>query len=293
MIIIASAGLNLPRELLAHCQVEETPHQIVVDGALHDVRTVTSTETLREWMRSAKTRPYPLGSSAAEYITLLNQIIKRTNEIVIVTGTRKILGTYDAAIAATRLLSSTKKGVDAQVLDTGLVEFGAGLIAAYCGAAARAGHDIASVVEAGQGLADASTQLCVPNVIDGLVKNGRPDLARGIDAGSGVPIIGMKDGEVRPFGSIAPGETAATKLVELLLQRYKAGSPLWLSVTFGDHAEPAQEVLAGVQRRFDVRYSVIRSMGPAGYLFLGPRSLIMTAHPISAMKLMVRLPAIR
>lgn len=294
VIVTASAGLNLPRELLAYCQVEESPHQIVVDGALHDVRSITSTETLREWMRTAKTLPYPLGSSAAEYMALFNQIVKRTNQIVVVTGTRKILGTYDAAVAATRLLSSAKKGLDARVLDTGLVEFGAGLIAAYCGAAARAGHAIGTVVEAGQALADATTQLCVPNALDGLVKSGRPDLAQGIDASSsGAPIIGMKDGEVRPFGNVETGETAATKLIELLLKRYKAGSKLWLSITFGDYIEPAQELLVRVGRHFDVQYSIVRPMGAAGYLLLGPRSLMLSAHPVSAMKLVVRLPAVR
>src|SRR6185503_16271181 len=77
MIVVASAGLNLSRELLAHCRIEETPQQIVVDGTLHEVRSVTSSAMVQKWLETAAEPPYPLGSSAPEYINLLNDVVKR------------------------------------------------------------------------------------------------------------------------------------------------------------------------------------------------------------------------
>ena len=176
MFVVASAGLNLPRELIEYCRIEETPQQIVVDGTLHDVRSSTSFGQLREWQRTAKVAPYPLGSSAPEYIALFKDLVKRTSEVLVVTGTRKMLGSYDAAVAAVRVITSLRRGVDARVLDTGLVELAAGVIAAYCGASARAGHGMAAILDAGQTLAAASTQLFVPSGRHALLASERSDL---------------------------------------------------------------------------------------------------------------------
>lgn len=292
MIVIASSGLNLPHELIKHCQIEETPHQIVVDGTHHDVRSIASFSLIKQWVKTAKEPPYPLGSSASEYVTLLNELVKRTSEVAIITGTKKILRTYDAAVAAIRVLGSTRKGLDARVLDTGLVELGAGLVAAYCAAAAQAGHSMDAVLEAGKALADASLQICAPNSLAFLLKSGRADLAPGAlpSASSSSPIIGMRDGELRNIGMIAANDSTSEKLVELLLSRYKPGSALWLTVSYSDDPQPARELLATVRKHFDVRYALLSHIGPVAYLFLGSKALILSAHPVEAMRLVVRLP---
>lgn len=292
MIVIVSAGLNLPHELITHCRIEETPHQIVVDGTLHDVRSVTSFSLIEQWVKTAKEPPYPLGSSASEYVALLNELVKRTSEVAIITGTKKILRTYDAAVAAIRVLSSTRKGFDARILDTGLVELGAGLVAAYCAAAALAGHSMQAVIEAGKALADASLQICAPRSLDFLIKTGRADLAQWArtSAGSGTPIIGVRDGELQNVGTVAANESASEKLVEQLRARYKPGSALWLTLSYADDPQPARELLATVRRHFDVRYALVSPIGPAAYLFLGAKGLMVSAHPLEAMRFVVRLP---
>lgn len=292
MIVLASAGLNLPRELTEHCRIEETPQQIVVDGALHDVRSVASFATIKTWRQTAKAPLYTLGSSAPEYVALFGELVKRTSEVLVVTGTRKLLGTYDAAVAATRVLTSMRKRLDARVFDCGLVELGAGIMAAYCGALARAGHGMNSVIEAGQTLSAASAQFCVPYPRDALITSDRADLMPSGIAGTtgGLPIVGLKDGELQSFGAVAKQDQIAKMLVELLLQRYAPGSPLWVTVTYADELTPARDLLALLRQRFDVRYVLIRPFGPAGYLVLGSKSVGVSAHPVAAMNLMVKLP---
>lgn len=307
MIVLASAGLNLPRELTEHCRIEETPQQIVVDGVLHDVRSVPGYATIKSWRSTAKSPPYTLGSSAAEYIALFNALVKRTSEVLVVTGTRRLLGTYDAAVAATRVVTGVRKGLDARVFDCGLVELAAGLMAAYCGASARAGYSMTSIIEAGQTLAAASAQLCVPYPRDALIAKDRADLMpTGLAGAAGsLPIIGLKGGELQSFGTIVqpdpksgpkPGpkpDQIARTLVELLQERYSEGSPLWVTVTYGDELTPARDLLALLRQRFDVRYALIRPFGPAGYLVLGSKAVGVSAHPIAAMNLMVKLPEAR
>lgn len=295
MFVVASSGLNLPHELLEHCRIEETPHQIVVDGTLHDVRSITSFAALKKLKAEAKAPPYPLGSSAPEYITLFNDLVKRTSEVLVVTGTRKMLGTYDAAVAAVRIVAGARKKLDVRVFDTGLVELGAGLIAAYCGASARAGHSLAAVLEAGQTLAAESTQLCVPYPRDAMLASGRSDLMRTAfphQAGS-LPIVGMQDGETRNIGSISEYDQIAQTLVELLAERYTDGSALWVTVTFADELTPARDLLALLRRRFNIRYALVRPLGPPGYLVLGSKAIGISVHPVAAMRLTVNLPVVQ
>ncbi len=294
MVVVASSGLNLPHELLEHCRIEETPHQIVVDGTLHDVRSVTSFATLKKLKTEAKAPPYPLGSSAPEYIGLFKDLIKRTGEVLVVTGTRKMLGTYDAAVAAVRIVTGARKKLDVRVFDTGLVELGAGLIAAYCGAGARAGHSIAAVLEAGQALAAESTQLCVPYPRDAMLASGRSDLMRTAfprHAGS-LPVVGMQDGEARNVGSISAYDQIAPALAELLAERYTDGSALWVTLTFAEELTPARDLLALLRRRFNVRYALVRPLGPPGYLVLGSKAIGVSVHPVAAMRLVVSLPVV-
>lgn len=295
MIVVASAGLNLPRALIAYCQIEETPHPIVVDGALHDPRTITSYAVLQKWMTTARTPPYALGSSAPEYVDVFNKLIERTNEVLVVTGTRKWLGTYDAAVAATRIVKSTRKGLEVRVLDTGLAELGAGLIAAYCGAAARSRYDMATVLEAGQALAAASQQLCVSYSSQVLRRLGIAAQTSSILPGgpSDPPLIGMVDGEFRNLAALPKPQDAAQTVIEYLEQRHAPRSALWVTVCYAEDAAPARELLALVRQRFDVRYALLCRLSPAGYLFLGAKAVSITTHPVDAMKLMIRLPEVR
>lgn len=294
MVVVASSGLNLPHELLEYCRIEESPHPLVVDGTLHDVRNVTSFAALKKLRTEAKVPPYSLGSSAPEYISLFNDLFKRTNEVLVVTGTRKILGTYDAAVAAIRAVTGTRKKFDVRVFDTGLVELGAGLIAAYCGASARAGHSLAAVQETGQMLAAESIQLCVPYPGDALLARSRSDLMRTAfprDAGS-LPIIAMQEGEARNVGSIPAYDQIAPVLAELLAERFTDSSELWVTLTFAEELTPARDLLALLRRRFNVRYALVRPLGPSGYLVLGSKAIGVSVHPVAAMRLAVSLPVV-
>jgi fatty acid-binding protein DegV len=292
MIVVASSGLNLPPELIAHCRIEETPNQIVVDGKRHEVRAIDSLQTLKYWMQTAKVPPYGLGSSAPEYVSLFNGLVHRTSEVLVVTGTRKLLGTYDAAVAAARAVRKSRRGFDARVLDTGLVEIGAGLVAAYCGACARAGYGISEVIDAGRQLASASMQLCAPYAVEFLNKLARSDLLQGVIPGEspGLPIIGLKDGEFHLVGTRPASAQAVKELVDILQRRYPPGSALWVAIAFAEDQDPARYLLTYMRRSFDVRYALIRPIGPGGYLFMGAKSLGISVHPVDAMKLLVNLP---
>jgi fatty acid-binding protein DegV len=297
MIVVASAGLNIPPELIAHCKIEETPNPIVIDGTPRDVRSIESLTALKRWLKTAKSPPHLLGSSAPEYVSLFNDLVKRTRAALVVTGTRKFLGTYDAAVAATRIVCSAHKGFEARVLDTGLIEIGAGLIAAYCGAAARtrADADLGAVFAAGQALSAESSQLTAPSTPNILQRLGLSDLLRGVAPGgnSRLPIIGMKDGEFRLVGMRENDPSSFNDLLANLLQRYPRGTALWVAVTFAEDRLPAEDLLAALRRSFDVRYAILRSMSMASHMYLGRHSLAVTAHPVDAMKLVVRLPEAR
>ncbi|HRI54384.1 MAG TPA: DegV family protein, partial [Pseudomonadota bacterium] len=107
---------------------------------------------------------------------------------------------------------------------------------------------------------------------------------------SSLPIIGMQDGRSYSCGTAASPDKIAATLVELLTERHAAGSALWVTVTFADELVPARELLALLRRRFDVRYALMRPLGPAGYIVLGSKAVGVSVHPVAAMKLMVNLP---
>lgn len=297
MIVVASSGLNIPPELVADCQIAETPNSITIGGDSYDVRGFGSLEEAIALIKRAKTPPHMLGSSAPQYVALFGALYSRTRAILVVTGTRKFLGTYHAAIAAARTTQGIRKTLQLKVLDSGLVELGAGLIALYCAAAARSrsDDDLALVYDAGQSLAEEATQICVPATRTAMEWTKGVDLPRMLLAQgeTGIPIVGMKDGEFGVAGMRDPERTLGDAIVDILLQRYPRKTALWVAISYCECREAAHELLASLRRYYDIRYALVSSMTIAGYLLVGSGGIGLCVVPVAAMKLSVKLPESR
>lgn len=297
MIVVASSGLNIPPDLVKDCEIAETPNSITIDGQSYDVRGFGSLEEAIALLKRSKAPPHMLGSSAPQYVSLFGALSSRARAMLVVTGTRKFLGTYHAAIAAARTTQGIRKSLQIKVLDSGLIELGAGLIALYCAAAARSrpDDDLALIYDAGQALSGAATQLCAPATRTAMEWSKGADLPRMVlsQGDPRIPIIGMKEGDFQLVGMRDPGRPLADEILALLLPRYPRNTALWVAISYCECREAAQELLASLRRYYDIRYAMVCSMTIAGYLLVGSGGIGLCVAPIGAAKLPVKLPESR
>lgn len=297
MIVVASSGLNIPPDLVASYQIAETPNSVMIDGQSYDVRVTSSLEQTVSILKNAKTPPHMLGSSAPQYVALFGTLATRCRSILVVTGTRKFLGTYHAAVAAIRTTQGIRKSLQLKVLDSGLIELGAGLIALYCAAAARhrSDDDLALLHEAGLALASASTQLIAPATRDAVAWSRGTDLPKMLlSAGeTRVPIVGLIDGELRVAGMREPGRALGDEVLALLAARYPRNTALWVTISNSGTREAEQELLACLRRYYDIHYALLCPMTVGGYLLVGSGAIGLCVAPVDAMKLPVQPPNVR
>ncbi len=293
MIVCSPSGLNIPPVLSLRLGMVMTPQRISVDGVHHDVADVRL-EQIEEWFKTAKVFPNVLGSSAAEFISLLTPLLKRDRDILIVTGSRKIVSSYDAAISAARTVkdSPALKNAYIRVVDSGLVDLGGGLIAIRCAAAAQQGASASAVFDEAHRLAAGACQLLIPATLEIAKRNGRMAAIKAMAATflNVLPVLRMVDGEAKSMGTMPVGGDVVASFAEYFEKYVPLGKPAWIGVTHGNALSRAEDVAKKLQSMYDVRHTIVRVSGAALYAGSGRGCIGATVMPVDDTKLEVTPP---
>ena len=140
------------------------------------------------------TQPTP-----AAFAEVYNELAKETDEILVVTLSSKLSGTYESAMNARNLVEGKCR---IEVIDSQTVAGGLGLIIISAVSAAQAGANLDQLVELVHDAMNRSHFVVYFDTLTYLAKGGRIGKAQAL-LGSMLnvnPIIGLKDGEVFPFG---------------------------------------------------------------------------------------------
>jgi len=136
------------------------------------------------------TQPNP-GDFAAVY----NKLAQEADEILVVTLSKKLSGTYESALHAKDLV---EKECRIEVIDSETVVMGQGLIVISAAEAARSGTGLDELTDLVRRAMLRSHAIMVFDTLKYLVKGGRIGRARGLVGSllSVKPILTMRDGEV-------------------------------------------------------------------------------------------------
>ncbi len=274
MRVVTNPGSNLSAKQLAHYQVILTPQQIVADGVTYLTKTMSSVEEVDRIVAQSKTHPHVLGTSAAEFVSLFHEVGPHDPEIIVTTTSRKLIGSYDAAIAAARTLQTLPafRNVQIGVVDTTLVDAGAGYVTMFCAESAKMGKPMREIVDAAKRLGAAGRLFVIPSSLDYLVKGGRASFLRSMAATllQKLPIIALKDGELKSAGTVSKSANRVEAIANMLTAEVPAGTTVFAGVVQAHHKSEAEELMALLRKRYDVRYSAIQEWSPAVYLNCGP-----------------------
>jgi DegV family protein with EDD domain len=277
--IVTNPGSNLSAAAIARYEVELTPQTIMVDGVAHDTRETPSFAQIDAWVRGAKLHPYVVGTTAAEYVALFRRVARADPDILTVTSSRKIIGSYDAAVSASRTMYGRREHdrLEIAVADSGVTDAGAGFAVAVAGELARGGATLAEASRMLAAFPKAAVFRFVPDRLDYLVKGGRATLLKAWLADwMGVrPVIGFVDGEPSVVAKISASVDRTLGLVDTVTTACTAGERVCVAMMHGggtsereaDHCERA------LRARLDVASWTVRPLSPSIYLHAGPGSL--------------------
>lgn len=295
MRLVTNPGSNLSARVVAYYQVHLTPQKIVVDGEEHDTREPISFDTLDAWVRRAKIYPHPLGTSAAESAEIFKSLLATESELLVVTTSNKLVLTYNASVAAAKMLAPSHPNASIHVVDSGVTDIGTGLSVILAGEAIRAGLPARTIAKVVAEFASRQRSVFSIQSLDYIVKSGRASFLKAwlADLMAIVPILGFRDGEVKAIGKISRRDDRLGALVEVVTGGLARTAPVWAAVVHGGDAHGAEELLQRIRARVDVRYDVLRPLSPTAYLGGGPGTLAAFVFPLDGLSWAPTVPAVR
>jgi len=131
------------------------------------------------------------------FVDVYNKLAEETDEILVITLSSKISGTYQSALSAKGMV---KKKCRIEVLDSLTVAMGLGLIVIAAAKAAQAGANLDKIVDLVRGAMPRSHLIIYFDTLKYLAKGGRIGKAQGLLGAmlSIKPILTVKDGEMSP-----------------------------------------------------------------------------------------------
>jgi DegV family protein with EDD domain len=220
----------------------------------------------------SKTLPMTSVPSPGDFAETYNRLAEETDEIMVITLTSKLSGTYDVAKQSVGL---TKRECRIEVIDSQLAVMGQGLIVIAAAKAAQAGANLDEVLGiVSQNIPRADFRAAF-DTLEYLERGGRIGKAQAL-LGSLLkinPIIGMKDGEVCPCGK----ERSRAKAIEHLFNFVMSYSQIEeMAVEYATAVDEAEMLIERFNAKFPKERIYISRAGPVIGTHTGPSLLIVS-----------------
>lgn len=260
---------------------ESTVHQ-------HDIRVVPlyvhfgeeafregvqlSNEEFYTRLKKAPTLPTTSQPSAGEFHKVFKELADAGHEIVTLTISEKLSGTWNSAMAAKDMLPQA----NISVVDTMSTAVGLRLIVEAAIEAASAGATRQEIVAEIEELRKKVYFVFVVDTLEYLAKGGRIGNARAF-LGTLLkvkPILFLQDGAIEPLEQVRSKRKAITRLLELFEERLDISGPqAKVAVTHALVPQEAQTLREELTQRLGCAQLEISSLGPVIGTHTGPGAI--------------------
>lgn len=275
--IITDSTCESPPGALAHPAVTILPLTVVFgQTALRDGVDISHAEF---WARLPQSNPLPTTSQAvpADYSDLLDKIVPGGDEVIILTLSSKLSGTYSSAVIAAEAYPEAVSVVDSLSTSVGL-----GMLLQEALAMLDAGATRSQIVARLEAMREKIRIVFVLETLEYLQKGGRIGKAQAF-VGTLLkfkPLLGIVDGEVVPLTRVRSRAKALEAVQELLLAQVSARGPqVRMAVTQAVAAEEARAVGQKLAAHLGARDFFVAELGPVLGVHVGPGTIGIGVHP--------------
>ena len=197
--IITDSVADLPPKVAEELEITVVP--LIVRFGIDTYRDGVdlSPDQFYDKLRTGKVLPMTSVPSPMDFSKAYDKLAQETNEILVISLSSKLSATYQVALQAVGLM---KKHCRVEVLDSQCAVMAQGFIAIAAAKAAQAGANLDEVLDVARQTIPRVDIRAAFDSLEYLERGGRIGKAQAF-LGSLLkinPIIGLKDGEVQPFG---------------------------------------------------------------------------------------------
>ena len=209
--IVTDSVADLPPQTVRELDITVIPLYVHFGKMAYRDGIDLTADTFYEYLANAKTLPTTSVPSLGEFAERYDKLAENTDDIMVITITSKLSATYEVASQAITLM---KRNCRVRVIDSTLAIMAQGLLVIQAAEAAQAGASLEEIERLVYHNIPRIDVRAAFSTLKYLARGGRIGRAQSL-IGSMLnvnPIIGLKDGEVFPFGR----ERSWTKVIKHL-----------------------------------------------------------------------------
>jgi DegV family protein with EDD domain len=253
------------------------PLNVVFGSKIYRDSIDLTTDEFYEKLRHSQTLPTTSTPPLQTFIEVYDRLAEETDEILVITIARKLSATGESALKAIESMDSKCR---VEVLDSQMALMAEGLLVITAAKAARDGASLDEILKiAEQNIPRIQTRMAF-DTLEYLKRGGRIGKAKAL-MGSMLkinPILGIRDGEVFPFGQERSRTKAIDRLYEFVMSYSKIDELAVEDATTPDEADALVERLVEKypkERIYRSKFSPVigTNVGPSviGVAVLGDR----------------------
>ncbi|MFC2004468.1 DegV family protein [Chloroflexota bacterium] len=197
--IVTDSIADLPSQVAQELGITVVPLNVRFGTEVYRDGVDLTAEQFYDRLKHNKTLPVTSVPAPGTFAETYDKLAEETDEILVITLTSKLSGTYDVALQSIGLM---KKKCRVEVVDSQQAVMAQGFIAMAAAKASQSGASFDEVLDVVQSNIPRVDMRAAFDTLEYLERGGRIGKAQAL-LGSILkinPIIGLKDGEVFPFG---------------------------------------------------------------------------------------------
>ena len=267
--IVTDSTAYLPEAMVRQHDIRVVPLCVHFGDKVFKEGVELSIEGFYTRLREAPELPSTSQPSAGEFHEVFKELADQGHQILVMTISSKLSGTWNSAMAAKEMLAEA----DITVFDSLSTSIGLHLMIEAALEALENGAGLEEVLALVEGIRDKIHVLFVVDTLEYLAKGGRIGNAKAF-LGTLLkvkPILVLKDGAIEPLEQVRSKRKAETRLLDLIEESLDGGAPqARVGVTHALVPQEAQAVSQELMDRLGCQEPVMAEVGPVIGTHTGP-----------------------
>lgn len=265
--IVTDSTADLPPATARELGVSVVPLSVTFGEETFLEGVDMSPDLFYERLVNSKVLPTTAAPSVGQFKEAYEEALKEADEIVSIHISSKLSATHNSAVQAANQLSDT--GAKLEVVDSGLVSLGLGIVVMAAARAAQQGGSLEEITNLVKDMIGRVHILVVLNTVEYLRRGGRIGRARAF-LGSMLavkPLLSIRDGEVAPEERVRTKKAAHERLFQIATSYPNV---VEYAVAYSTNASDAEELRRRLAEAEPQARITMSKIGPVIGVHTGP-----------------------
>lgn len=259
--LVTDGTCDLSEELLRKLNINVVPVGLTIGEEHYTIGEDINNQEFYEKMKMYKELPKTFCPSPNKFI----EAYEGEEQVIVITLSQKLSGTYNSAILAKELYLSENKQKDIRVIDSHSGCIGAGLLLIKAAKMIKDGKNIDEISSSLEDLRDKISFYGALETLENAIKGGRVNPLAGkiINALNFKVIIQIKDGLVKPVDKARGESNSIKKVAQNITENISDIKDKTLCLVHANCPEKAEKLLSIIEKTHKFEEIYISEVGPA------------------------------